>query len=398
VSGQATALAEAKKLKAIMARHGVQCSIELQVGRPWAGDDWYSRKYVLVNHHTAGSKTGNTPSLALVKRGRGADLPGPLCNGYGGRDFVYRIECMGLANHPGAGGPLTVAGFAIPKDSARISTWGTEWEHDGVSAWDPHMQEFMGRSNAALCEYLGIKPERSIEHKTWAPARKIDRNRYTAATGQQEIRTWAGAVAAANTPKPEDDDVKLTDEIELATPAQVKAFNLNVSDPKKAAKIGDTFDVERALMWGGPGDQRLLYEIRQNRTAITGLQAALKTISAALTQLVAGSSDGVRQAFDDGIAGLKSELAAIEVHVSLGDDQDDDAPDGAQAPRPRRGPPRGGAPPTGCSPTSSGARPSSGACAPAACGWATSWPAPTSCAPRSTPCSADSRAGLWSGG
>lgn len=207
----ASASAEAAKLKGVMARHGVQCSIELQIGRPWSGDDWYSAKSVLMNHHTAGSTTGLTPSLGLVKRGRGDALPGPLCNGYGGRDHVYRIITMGLANHPGAGGPITVAGFRIPKDSARISSWGTEWEHDGVSAWPADMQEFMGRSNAALCEFWGIPAARSIEHKTWAPARKIDRNRYSAEIGQAEIRKWAASVVKPVTPaKQEELDVDET--------------------------------------------------------------------------------------------------------------------------------------------------------------------------------------------
>ncbi len=212
-----TALSEAQKLKAVMTRHGVKCSIELQVGRPWSGDDWYTRKHVLMNHHTAGSTTGNTPSLALVKRGR-SDLVGPLCNGYGGRDLVYRTICMGLANHPGAGGPLTVSGFTIPTDSARPSCWGTEWEHDGVSPWPAAMREFMGRANAALIEYHAIPVGRSIEHSTWAPRRKIDRFRYTAAAGQAEIKTWSG-VKPPTTTAPEDDMLTVADIVAGLRPA-----------------------------------------------------------------------------------------------------------------------------------------------------------------------------------
>lgn len=187
---------EAARLKAVMERHGVRCSIELQAGRPWSGDPYYSRKYLIMNHHTAGSRTGNTPSLALCKRGR-SNLPGPLCNGYGGRDLVYRIITMGLANHPGLGGPLTVAGFTVPKDSARISAWGTEWEHTGVDPWPSPMQQFMGRANAALCEFWAISVGRSIEHSTWARGRKIDRNGYDAPKGQAEIRAHGAPVTKA---------------------------------------------------------------------------------------------------------------------------------------------------------------------------------------------------------
>ncbi len=200
---QESALTEARNLQASIQRHGAKCTIELTAGRAWAGDDWISTKHVIQNHHTAGSMNGLTPSYALCRNGR-AGLPGPLCNGYGGRDFVYRIITMGLANHPGQGGPLNVAGFTIPKDSARPCVWGTEWEHNGTSPWPPAMIEFMARANAGILEWGGgtghpLPVGRSIEHSTWAtPAgRKIDRNGYTAARGQAEIRQFLSAAPAA---------------------------------------------------------------------------------------------------------------------------------------------------------------------------------------------------------
>lgn len=201
---EASAREAAARLKAVMAKHGVACSIELQAGRPWSGDAWYSRKHVVFNHHTAGSMSGKTPSLSVCKRGRGGanPLPGPLCNGFGGRDFVYRIITMGLANHPGTGGPLTVAGFTIPRDSARISAWGTEWEHNGTSAWPAGMKEFMGRANAALVEFWAIPIGRVVEHSTWT-SRKIDRAPTYAksgSTGQDEVRKYGGLIVSAPTP------------------------------------------------------------------------------------------------------------------------------------------------------------------------------------------------------
>ena len=186
-----SALVQAVRLKVLMAKRGVKASIEIQEGRSWDGDPWMSKKYALMNHHTAGPKQGLTPCLGVVKRGR-SDLPGPLANGYGGRDLVYRIITLGLANHPGQGGPITLAGVTVPRDSARISTWGTEWEHDGISPWPADMQEFMGRANAALLEWMGRPVDCSIEHSTWT-TRKIDRNGYTARGGQAEILKWEGA-------------------------------------------------------------------------------------------------------------------------------------------------------------------------------------------------------------
>jgi hypothetical protein len=293
-----TALAEARKIKAAMTRHGVKCSIELQVGRPWSGDDWYSRKHVLMNHHTAGAKTGGTPSLALVKRGR-SDLPGPLCNGYGGRDLVYRIITLGLANHPGAGGPLTVAGFAIPKDSARASAWGTEWEHDGVSAWPAAMREFMGRANAALCDYHGIPYTRSIEHNTWAPSRKIDRNGYKAATGQAEIKAWAGRKTTTTTPQ--EDDVTAKD-IWAADLIPVTKTSTAKTNPTWGAAnaVGRIFDNTQET---GLAVRRL---VAQSAARDTALLAAVKALSGGkgvdITAIQAAAKAGAEEALAEHLA------------------------------------------------------------------------------------------------
>jgi len=305
-----SASAEARRLKDVMARHGVLASVELQVGRPWAGDDWYSEKRVLVNHHTAGSTTGLTPSLALVKRGRGDALPGPLCNGYGGRDHIYRIITMGLANHPGAGGPLTVAGFTIPKDSARISTWGTEWEHDGVSAWPADMQEFMGRANSALCEFWQISASRSIEHSTWAPRRKIDRNRYTAATGQAEIRLWSERAAPTGQQPQEDDDVSFNDKHKL-TDADVKAYGL------AADQVGKTKSYDEIVRFP-PAVARLRRE----------MGAQIGALTAVVSRLAEAIQDGGSLTAEQ--AAEAARVGAQEALRQLGDALDgDDTPNGS---------------------------------------------------------------------
>lgn len=288
---RATAMAEAKHLKAIMERHGVRCSIELQPGRPWSGDQWYSRKYGIMNHHTAGSRKGDTPSLALCKRGR-TGIPGPLCNGYGGRDLVYRIITLGLANHPGQGGPLVVSGVRIPRDSARPSMWGTEWEHDGVTPWPPEMRVFMAKANAALLEWLGRPIAASIEHSTWAPTRKIDRNGYTAKSGQQEIRELGGKG---------DDDMDFKE-------FQGKPFarNLNGGDPKALTVDMQTF-AERT-------DQKL----DDLKAATKANAAALKDV---LKAVAATSPTDVREAFNEGIAELEKTIADLDVHIQIGDPQ-----------------------------------------------------------------------------
>lgn len=222
MAGRETAIQRAQILRGVLLKHGVpEVSIELQVGRPTTGDPWNACKPIAVfSHHIASRPTKETPTpgLALVKRGR-SDLGGPLCNGTAGVDLVYRIMCMGLANHPGEGGPLTVSGpmgsFTIPKDVARPFAWGTEYEGGFTDeVWDRKyknkrtgiemtFREFMARCNAALVEGIwlingrGRRPTARMdlstyhcEHKTWAPGRKPDRRGYTTEKGRNEIRKF----------------------------------------------------------------------------------------------------------------------------------------------------------------------------------------------------------------
>lgn len=182
---QTESMAAAQQLKAHLEARGVRVSIELQADVRGLWD--VVGKRGVISHHTASHiSQGLTPLLALVKRGR-TGVPGPLANGYGGRDLVYRILTMGKANHAGTGGPLSLGQY-VPKDYGNLYTWGTEYE-GGYESWDdvPGMRDFMARSNAALLEYFGFGLEAHGEHKTWAPTRKIDRLNYTTQSGRDEI-------------------------------------------------------------------------------------------------------------------------------------------------------------------------------------------------------------------
>lgn len=223
-AGRSTAMDRARALRKVLLAHGVpEVSIELQEGRPTYGaDPWNACQPVAsLSHHMASIPTeaNPTPGLWLVKQGR-SDLPGPLANGTAGLDLVYRILCMGYANHPGYGGPWTVSGplgaYTIPKDVARPYAWGTEFEGGYSEAvWDREyvnrrtgkrmtFREFMGRVNAGLVEGIwringhGKTPTPGMdlsgyhgEHKTWAPGRKPDRLGYETADGRKEIRKYA---------------------------------------------------------------------------------------------------------------------------------------------------------------------------------------------------------------
>lgn len=225
MSGRPTALARARSIREVLLDHGVpEVSIELQQGRPTSGDRWNALDPVgVMSHHIVSSPTpGNpTPGLSLVKRGR-AGLPGPLANGTAGVDLVYRIICLGLANHPGVGGPMVLSGplgnFRVPASVGRPYFWGTEYEGGLSSAvWDRTytnrrtgksmtFREFMGRCNAGLVEAIWLPGVNSrgrwdritpsmdlstyhVEHSTWT-SRKIDRLGYSTRNGRQEIRRY----------------------------------------------------------------------------------------------------------------------------------------------------------------------------------------------------------------
>lgn len=232
---QATALAKAQAFKTVLLHHGVpEVSIELMQGRPVPGDRWDSLG-VVTNffHHTVSSykPTSLTPVLALCKSGR-SDVPGPLCNAYGGWDLCYRIITFGYANHPGEGGPISVpksggGSYRIPQDSARKYAWGTEFE-GGISEadWDKVLKnprngktmtfrEFMGRVGAGVQDYFNVPLGAHLEHLTWAPRRKTDRKNYTQAKGVAEIKKFGGVITV---PPPTSGDW-----FEMATKAELAA-------------------------------------------------------------------------------------------------------------------------------------------------------------------------------
>lgn len=196
-----SALARAREFAEILAYCGVKSSIELQMGRAVGSlDRWDSNRFELpMNHDTVATMKGLTPSLYVCKHGRGKEgqanyLPGPLCNGYGGRDLIYRIITMGPANHPGLGGPLTIEGIRIPQNNARPYTWGTEWEHDGVSRWPDDLREMMARFSVAYSRWKKIALEATCDHDTWAPGRKIDRSPGTRAEFLEEAKHFRAVI------------------------------------------------------------------------------------------------------------------------------------------------------------------------------------------------------------
>lgn len=121
-----------------------------------------------VNHHTAGSRSGTTPSLGIVINGR-PDLPGPLANVYGPREESLRVYLVaaGRANHAGRGGWNGLSGNS--------SVYGLEEEHCGYP--DEPISELrtdrMARVHAAFLWGNQTLAANTCQHWEWT-RRKVD--------------------------------------------------------------------------------------------------------------------------------------------------------------------------------------------------------------------------------
>lgn len=120
-----------------------------------------------VDHHTAGPRSGNAPSLNVCINGR-TGLPGPLCNVLIGRDNTCYVIAAGRANHAGTGGWGGLTGNS--------SVFGIERENvgDGSEPWTLEQYDVAAKAHAALISAHGGRYDLVCEHKEWAPRRKID--------------------------------------------------------------------------------------------------------------------------------------------------------------------------------------------------------------------------------
>lgn len=138
--------------------------------------DWKTRgrgpmgtvKGVLL-HHTAGARTGNAPSLRLVRDGR-PDLPGPLSQLFLARDGTFHIVGAGRCNHAGNGNWHNAVG-----NSQLI---GIEAENvgDGTDPWPDVQMDAYERGVAAILTHLKLDSVMAAGHKEYCTprGRKID--------------------------------------------------------------------------------------------------------------------------------------------------------------------------------------------------------------------------------
>lgn len=121
-------------------------------------------------HHTAGPRSGNMPSLELVKSGR-PDLPGPLSQLGLGRDGTFYVIAAGRCSHAGRGIWQGVS-------TGNTSFIGIEAENMGTGAdpWPGIQVEAYARGVAGILQHIGAPAIMCAGHKEYAlpRGRKID--------------------------------------------------------------------------------------------------------------------------------------------------------------------------------------------------------------------------------
>lgn len=127
---------------------------------------------VTVCHHTAGSPTGELPSLRILINGHSA-LPGPLCNVALSRSGVVYVVAAGRANHAGSGSYRGRVGNS--------SCMGIEAENDGFQPWPQAQLDAYFLLCAALQDGMNSSSDLVTLHKVWAGPRKPDPHTLTLA-------------------------------------------------------------------------------------------------------------------------------------------------------------------------------------------------------------------------
>lgn len=134
----------------------------------------------VVAHHTAGPRTGEYPSLGVVRDGR-AGLAGPLAQLGIGRSGTIYVVAAGLAWHAGES---AWAGFR----SLNSRFLGIEAESMGtVDDWTPAQRDCYPRLCAALLHYMRRPASRLAGHKEVAPGRKIDPANWDMSTMRSQV-------------------------------------------------------------------------------------------------------------------------------------------------------------------------------------------------------------------
>ena len=129
----------------------------------WAsrGHGTMGRVESVIAHHTAGPKSGNSPSLNVVAYGR-PGLPGPLAQLFLARDGTVYLVAAGISYH---------AGRVSSSRYQNSHAIGIEAEATGLDSWPAHQIEEYAKLCKALCKEFGLSVSRVQGHKEVAVPR-----------------------------------------------------------------------------------------------------------------------------------------------------------------------------------------------------------------------------------
>jgi hypothetical protein len=166
-------------------------------------------------HHTAGPATGDAPSLAVVRDGRG-DLPGPLAHLVLARSGTVHVVAAGVCFHTGG----TWESWQSNQNAV-----GIEAEATGHDGWPAAQYAAYARLCRALADHYGVPYARVLGHREVAKpvGRKVDPN--------FDMAAFRAAVASS------EDDMPTADEIAAAVLARrIRNFH------------GDTVSLEQIVV------------------------------------------------------------------------------------------------------------------------------------------------------
>ena len=115
----------------------------------------------VICHHTAGPKSGNSPSLNVVAYGR-PGLSGPLAQLFLARDGTVYLVAAGISYH---------AGRVSSNRYANSHAIGIEAEATGLDSWPSHQIDAYAKLCKALCKEFGLSISRVRGHKEVAVPR-----------------------------------------------------------------------------------------------------------------------------------------------------------------------------------------------------------------------------------
>jgi hypothetical protein len=231
---------------------------------------------VIVHHTANGGAGGNYPSLRVVRDGR-PGLQGPLAQLGLGVDGTIYVIAAGHCNH---------AGISRSPDFENSHAIGIEAEAVGVPGmpgdWPPAQMDSYARLCAALVAEFGLSVLDIRGHKETCqpPSRKSDPS-----FGMDRFRERVAEVDL-KTPPEEDDDVKLTDEVDLTPKAEelLGEKTLTVREllqwPPGVRAARD--DVERARVEQAEQSKAVLAQLAAQGRVLAEISATLKDIAGRL--------------------------------------------------------------------------------------------------------------------